>query len=203
MPETFPTNLWTRAQWQKERDKAGVPKGAAKVSMGDAIDRFHKANAKGVRDGVKAAQSLQKDLQAYKTAVQKKYKPWHDRLVRMFEYDITSYLSDTAKLVPAVQAYSAKHTAATNEVRQLGAEFIHWEGDGANGTFKPSNEKAAVKALTEFVDIVKKMPFYTDKVTKAAAKTFDQTVYAASAGNWNKPTVEGLMNQLAHFRGSV
>jgi len=32
----------TRAEWQKIRDGAKVPKGAAKVSIGDAIEKAHK-----------------------------------------------------------------------------------------------------------------------------------------------------------------
>src|SRR3954447_8287798 len=165
MPEKFPTHLWTRQQWQKERDTAKVPKGAARVSMGDAIEKFHKANAKGVREGVAAAQALKKDLEAYKAAVKTKYKPWHDRIVKMLEYDINSYLSDTAKLAAVVKTYTAKHTPAIDAVRQLGAEFIQWERDGSQSKFKPTNADAAGKTLTAFVDVVKKIPFYTDKIS--------------------------------------
>lgn len=203
MVEIFPTRVWTRDQWQKERDKAGVPKGATKVNMGEAIGRFHKANAKGVREGVPAAQRLQKDIQTYKAGVRQKYKAWHDRVERMLEIDVNAYVADAAKLASAAHRYQALHTAATNEVRQLGAEFIHWRGAGARGTFRPSNEKAANTVLGQFVDVVRKMPYYTDKITKGEVRTFDKTVYAASGGAWSRPTVEGLMKQMASFPGSV
>jgi hypothetical protein len=203
MPETFPTNLWTRTKWQEERDKLKVPKGAARVSMGDSIEKFHKANAKGLKDGVAAATALKKALVTYKAAIKAKYKPFYDRIERQFEYELDHYLSDSARLGVVAKTYTATHTTATDAVRQVGAEFIQWEQAGSNGTFKPSKEKATNDALTKFVDVVKKMPYFTDKIKKADALTFDRTVYAATGGSWNKKTVDGLMKQMAAFPGSV
>lgn len=208
MPEKFPTNLWTRAQWQAARaDKAKngevIPKGAARVSMGDALDKFHAANAKGVREGIKAAQALKKDVAAYKAAVKTKYPKWYTRVEKQVEYNVDAYLHDTSVLPGYVGTYPARYKAANGAMMQLGAEFIQWEKNGSNGKFKPSGEKAALKALTDLLEAVKKMPYYTDKITSVQAKTFDQTVYAATGGVWNKKTVEGLLKQVAELPASV
>jgi hypothetical protein len=119
------------------------------------------------------------------------------------EYNVDGYLSDTARLPTYVNAYQQRRNKASEVMMQLGAEFIKWEKDGSNGKFKPTVEKEAVKALTDLVECVKKMPYYTDKITVGQAKTFDQTVYSASSGLWNKPTVDGLMKQVAELPGSV
>lgn len=209
MPETFPTNLWTRSDWQRERantKKNGVviPKGAARVSIGDGLDKFHAANAKGVREGIKAAQALKKDVVIYKAAVKTKYPQWYTRVEKQVEYSVDAYLHDTAMLPGYVSTYPRRHKAANDAMFLAGAEFIKWGKDGKPPKdFKPSNAKTAVKALTDLLEAVKKMPYYTDKITSAQAKTFDQTVYAASAGKWNKTTIEGLMKQVADLPGTL
>jgi hypothetical protein len=208
MPETFPTNLWTRTDWQTARadkNKNGmvIPKGAARVSIGDDLDKFHAANAKGVREGIKAAQALKKDVTVYKAAVKTKYPKWYIRVEKQIEYNVDAYLSDTAMLPTYVKTYAARYNAANTAMMQLGADFIHWEKNGSNGKFKASNEKVALKALTDLNEAVKKMPYYTDKVTLPEAKTFDQTVYAATGGLWNKKTVEGLMKQVSELPATV
>jgi hypothetical protein len=204
----FPTNLWTRDQWQKARADTAknggvVPKGAARVSIGDGLDTFHKANKKSVADGIKAATALKKDIQVYKKAVKDKYPKWYTRVEKQVEYNLDAYLDDTSRLPTYVNAYKQRRNKAAEVMTQLGAEFIKWEKAGSNGKFKPTGEKPAVKALTDLVECVKKMPYYTDKITPGDAKKFDQTVYSASSGLWNKPTVDGLMKQVAELPGSV
>ena len=55
--------IMTRAQWQTLRDKHGVKKGAARVSMGDAFGAFH--NAKGLKAQVTAAKKLKDVIKTY------------------------------------------------------------------------------------------------------------------------------------------
>jgi hypothetical protein len=64
----------TRAEWQKLRDGAKVPKGAAKVSIGDSIEKAHKTFTPGtISANVKATEQLIKDLDAYIAATKTKY----------------------------------------------------------------------------------------------------------------------------------
>ena len=63
-----------RKQWQTKRDAAGVPKGAAKVSIGDSIDPVHKSfSLKTAAKNVQDTDKLLANLESYKKAIDKKY----------------------------------------------------------------------------------------------------------------------------------
>lgn len=203
MPEKLLHGVWTRQKWQQERDAQKVPKGAAKVSMGDALDKFHKAADKGIKTGVPAADALRKAIATYKSAIKAKHKAFHDRIERQLEHYVNAYVTDAGKLTTAVGQYASRREAAATQLRQVGAEFLHWEKAGGRGMgFKPTNEKAAVKAMTEFVDVVKKMPYYSDAIKADDAKAYDKAVYAASGGAWSKTGVEKLVELVKKFPAS-
>jgi len=204
VPLVYVELIWNRTKWQDERKKNGdVPKGAAKVRMGDALDKFHKAAAKGLKEGRAAAEDLKKAIAVYKAAITTKYSKFHDRIQKSLESNVNSYLTESKKIVDSVPDYTKLRELASTEVLIAGAEFQHWEKAGSQGTFKPSNSKKLLEALTTFLTVANKMTFYTDKITKNAATLYDRTVYAASSGTWNKPIIEGLVKQLKEFPNAI
>jgi hypothetical protein len=73
MAELAP-NVPSRAWWQRLRDKHKVKKGAAKVSIGDSIDKVHKVYNKDPHDIPSIAKQMQvliKDFESYKAAIKK------------------------------------------------------------------------------------------------------------------------------------
>jgi hypothetical protein len=208
MPEAVPNGVWTRATWVKERDglKTGqkVPQGAAKVSMGDALDKFHKRSAKGAKEGKAAADELQRTIDSYLKAIQTKYPKLHKRLQdRLVGVELAGYLAEVNNVAKAVQLYPARHAKAVEEMQTVGAEFIRWEQQGGNGSFKPTNAKTAGKALEQFQGPLAYIPYYSDKVKRADVKKFDGAVMTAAGGLWNKPTVDGILRILPTFPASV
>jgi hypothetical protein len=204
LPLTAVANIWVRDKWQTERntDRSGVkvPKGAVKaVSMGDTLEKFHKANALGLKKGLEACKTLKKNLTAYKVGIKAKYKAFHDRIERQLEYFVDQYIHDAEKVIAEVSNYTTTREAAATALMPCGYEFMQWEKGNKSKAFKPSNEKDLVDKLTKFVEMCGKMVYYSDTIDPALRKQFDQTVYAASAGTWNKPTVEGLIDQMKKF----
>jgi hypothetical protein len=66
--------LITRGDWQKKRDAAKVPKGAAKVSIGDSIEKVHKSFGPATLGAnIKDTEQLIKNLDAYTDATKAKY----------------------------------------------------------------------------------------------------------------------------------
>ena len=103
-----------------------------------------------------------------------------------------------------VKTYSERYKAANTAMMQLGAEFIQWEKNGSKGTFKPSNEKVALKALQALLEAVKKMPYYTDKISLVQSKKYDAAVFAADGGALHETAVvEQLLKQLPALPASV
>ena len=208
MPEAVPNGVWTRQTWVAERGgaKTGekVPKGAAKVSMGDALDKFHKRSAKGAKEGKAAAAELTSTIEDYRKAIQAKYpklaQRLHDRLVG---YELKNYLAEVDNVTKALQLYPQRHATVIAEMQKVGAEFLQWEKQGAHGSFKPSNAKEAGKALEQFQGPLAYVPYSSDKIKRADVKSFDGAVMTAAGGTWNKPTVEGLLRLLPKFPATV
>jgi hypothetical protein len=205
MPEPLANNIWTRTEWQQKRDELKVPKGATKVSMGDALDKFHKANAKGAREGMKALTELKRACSVYKTAVAKnpKYKPLGDKIERTLEYTINTYAKSVQKIEEMVPKYAKAHEAAATELRRAAVELMNWEKAGKQGTFKPTNLATLTKKLQELLFVVEKMPYVTDRISVADAKLFDKTFYAFSGGAVNATTINSLVDQVKKFPGGA
>ena len=63
-----------RDDWQKMRDKQKVPKGSAKVSIGDSIAAVHKSYSMNtLAQNIKDTDKLLSDLNTYLEMVKKKY----------------------------------------------------------------------------------------------------------------------------------
>jgi hypothetical protein len=208
MPEAVPNGVWTRQTWVKERDglktNQKVPQGAAKVSMGDALDKFHKQSAKGAKEGKAAAADLQRTIDVYLKAIQAKYPKFHKRIQdRLLGFELKNYLAEVANVANAVKLYPPRHAKAIEEMQKVGAEFVRWEQQGSTGSFKPTNAKDAGKALEQFQGPLAYIPYYSDKIKRADVKAFDGCVMTAAGGLWNKPTVEGILRILPTFPASV
>jgi hypothetical protein len=64
----------SRTDWQKLRDTNHVPKGATKVSIGDAIEKAHKSySLKNIATHKKDVEKLIADLITYAASIKKKY----------------------------------------------------------------------------------------------------------------------------------
>jgi hypothetical protein len=198
--------IWTRERWRTERDKkenGPVPQGAAKISMGDMLKKFHEAAAKGVKEGRKSGEELKKAIGVYKAAIKTKYPKFKDLIEKKLEKNLDSYLEAAKAILEVTVKYSSLRESASTEMLVAGAEFQHWEKAGSQGTFKPSNSKKLMTALSAFLTAVDKATFCTDKITENAAKLFNNTIRAADGDVWNKPTIEGLVKQLKELPNSI
>lgn len=201
MPETlvYQNLIWSRERWVKERDdkKNGpVPKGAAKVSMGDAIKKFHTAAAKGLKEGLKEAGELKKTIATYKAAIKVKYPVFHKLIETRLEPNLNSYLTEGQKVMDGVKDYAKLREAASTAVLVVATEFHLWEKAGSNGKFTPSNLKKARADLSAFVTAVEKATFYNDTISKSVLELFNKTVYAFDGGALGKATIDGLVTQM-------
>lgn len=200
--------MWDRAGWVAARDNKGmkggaVPKGAAKVSLGDAIEKFHKAAAKGVREGYKSGADLQKTLDAYKKAVAVKYPQILDPIKKKLENHLKGYMDNAKKIVEYLGQYSKNHAAATQQLFIAGLEYQKWEKAGSQGKFKPSNAKKLTDAVKLFLTSVQSALFTSDKFTRAEMKALDAHVLKADGDDWSKSTVHGLIDKIKVFPPSV
>ncbi|QEL20525.1 hypothetical protein [Limnoglobus roseus] len=197
--------IWKRDKWVAERDKkenGPVPKGAAKVSMGDALAKFHEQAPKGPKVALKSAEDLKKAIVSYKEAIKSKYPKFFTQVEKL-EKNVDSYVTAAKQIVDRLANYATLRQKASEQMLVAGAEFLHWEKAGSVGQFAPSNAKPLLEALKAFITAVQSATFCNDKITKDASKTFDRTVYAADGGAWSKATVDGLVKQLKEFPASV
>ena len=193
------TPIWTRKEWQTKRDAEKVPSGATKANIGAALDKFHKANAKSMVDGGKAAKELQTALQAYKLGAAKKYPKWVARIDKVLLPLVDTYLESLQKLQAAQKAYPALHDKAMQETEKLGKEFMQWQKAGGNGTFRPSNPKPLVALLNQYVQVLYFAPQLTPKVTAKMCQAYALTIEHASTGAWTESNVGGLVKFMSQF----
>jgi hypothetical protein len=197
MPEVFRENdIWDRKRWQKERDdkKYNVPKGAvSKVSIGDRLDKFHKANKKSVVDGAKAAAELKKDITTYKAGIKGKYQAFHDRIKNQLEYFVDIYIKEATVIVSAVPDYAKLREDASTKLLVFASEYVVWQKGGSQGQFAPSDKKGTMTALNEFLSCVQKMVYVSDKVKPAQATALDKLIYSIDGGAVNDKTIKKLV----------
>jgi hypothetical protein len=187
MPTTMDTVLWTRDEWRKARaDKSkngvAVPQGAAKVSIGDALDKFHKANAKGIQPGEVAAKELKKDLVVYLTAVKAKYPQWHKRVEGQLTA-LDNYLDSVAAVEKSKLAYPAAQKAALNDVKKLNLAYE------ATGSFDSALTKAAEKSLKALAPHVLMLPYYHN-IGKASVAEFRTMTSQLGHVTWNAKVLD-------------
>ncbi len=128
----IPTAIWTRKEWQKRRDTAKVATGASKkVSVGDELDKFHKANKAGVSEGLKQSQVLAKKLEQYCADI-KKSEPKFEAEVRRLLAEVKGYPEVLKDISKAVKKSSDMKKAAKAKYASL--------RDSAVATFKADGE---------------------------------------------------------------
>ncbi|MFY9476480.1 MAG: hypothetical protein WAQ08_02235 [Aquabacterium sp.] len=107
----------TRKQWQDKRDAAKVPKGAAKVSIGDSIDPVHKSfSIKTAAKNVQDTEKLLNNLETYKKAVEKKYPK--------FVADIDKIMKGTRAHKKTMEDVAKAEAGYLKQVRNTEAIFI-------------------------------------------------------------------------------
>jgi hypothetical protein len=208
MPENksvYLKNVWNRERWVKERDdkKHGpVPKGAAKVNMGESLAKFHKLADQGVKAGYPAIAGLKKTIETYKGAVKTKYPVFHKLIEDKLEKALENYAKESKAIVDGVGNYGNLREAASAQMLVAGAEFQHWEKT-KQGDFKPSNEKKLVEALNAYYTVLEKATFYSDVVTLKQFRGFKNIAMGAVGGDWSKKVVDELVKQLKELPKSI
>lgn len=112
----------TRKEWQTLRDKNKVPKGAAKVSIGDDIDAVHKTfSLATISSNQKATDKLVKDLDVYITTVKKKYPAFEGIVTKEVRKKATDHLRFLADQVKAKTEYYPRYSAVQDAYKNLNA----------------------------------------------------------------------------------
>jgi len=206
VPEAIANGVWDRKRWtDTERKENGkkVPSGVAKVSMGGALDKFHKDSAKGLKQAKAASAQLAKTATDYADQIAKKYPKLSKRIKdRLIGYELVEFNKHVNSAAARVSDYPAAHTKAVHEMQRVGAEFIQWEKAGSTGAFKPTNGKAAEAALVAFINPLRAATYDTDKVKKAVGDRYDHVVQGIDAG-WTKQKVEWIIDALAHLPATI
>lgn len=205
MATAYPVeNIWDRKKWQTERDKEKVPKGAAKVSMGDEIEKFHKANAKGLREGRAAAEKLLTVVAAYKKAIAAKHDKLAKRIDKMLVYFLNQYLKDTKGIIDAIPHYTSFHKAASETLSESARQVLEWDKQGGQGKFKPTNADATKTALSNLLTCSQRMVYVSAAVKKDVTDALDKAVYGIDGGaSWKKSTVMAVVDLVAKLPSKV
>jgi hypothetical protein len=112
----------TREEWQKLRDNAKVPKGAAKVSIGDSIAKVHKSfTPDTVSANVKDTEQLIANLDAYINQTKAKYPAFEAIVKTKVRKQAANHLSFLKDIVRARTEYYPRYTAAMNAYKEVKA----------------------------------------------------------------------------------
>lgn len=133
----------TRDAWKKLRDDAHVPKGAAKVSIGDAIDKARNTfTPDTISANVKATEQLIKDLDSYTAATKKKYPDFEAVVKDKVKKKATNHLAFLQDIVKARTEYYPRYNEAQETYKAL----------KTSGTGKPKDLAAKLQRLKGCVD---------------------------------------------------
>jgi hypothetical protein len=116
----------TRKEWQKIRDDAGGKAGETKkVSVGKALDEYHKAAAKySGEDLLKPLQELEKDLNTYYEAVKKS----NPKLAKAVDDELIAEVKKEKREAKAVSGHEDKIQEGVEAIRKL-IGFRRWTED--------------------------------------------------------------------------
>jgi hypothetical protein len=124
MPYTMP--IPTRAQWQAIRDGAHVPKGAAKVSVGDSIEKVHKSfKPDTISANLKDTETLITNLDSYINATKVKYPAFEAVVKDKVRKKVVNHQAFLKDIVKAKTEYYPRYNEATEmykKVKNGGAE---------------------------------------------------------------------------------
>jgi len=187
MPKDYPLYVWTRKKWQEERDKADVPKGAAsKVSMGDELDKFHKAFAKGLGEGADAGKRLKTKIAAYRAAVKTKYPKWAKRVEDQLEFNLDAFLNDYEQIEAGAKTFNEAVDTVRDIWPDIKDELKTWLKEhpepGEGEKFEHAKLKALRKALGEIGNVGQRLQFASDELPDAVWKEAKKVWYELDAG---------------------
>lgn len=110
----------SRKEWQTLRDKNKVPKGAAKVSIGDDIDAVHKTYSLAtISSNQKATDKLVKDLDLYIATIKKKYPAFEAVVTKEVKKKADSHLRFVADQLKAKTEYYPRYSAVQTTFKEL------------------------------------------------------------------------------------
>jgi hypothetical protein len=102
----------TRQEWQKLRDTNKVPKGAAKVSIGSAIEKVHKTfGLSSVSKNQAATAQLIQDVDAYLVTIKKKYPAFEPIVTRQVRNKAVAHQRYADDLVKATTEFYPRYRA--------------------------------------------------------------------------------------------
>ena len=111
--------LLTRSDWQKKRDTAKVPKGAAKVSIGDSIEKVHKSfGPNTLSANIKDTDQLVKNLDAYMNETKTKY-PGFQAEVKKVRLVAKGHLDTMKSIEEARVAYYPRYSAMVETYKKV------------------------------------------------------------------------------------
>lgn len=117
---TYP--IPTREQWQKIRDDAKVKKGAAKVSIGDALAKAQKTfTPDTISANLTATDQLIKDLDSYITATKAKYPAFEAIVKDKVRKKAANHQAFLKDIVKAKTEYYPRYNAAAEEYKKVKA----------------------------------------------------------------------------------
>jgi len=126
----------TRGDWQKKRDAAKVPKGAAKVSIGDSLEKVHKSfGPTTLSANIKDTEQLLKNIDAYMDATKTKY-PNFQADVKKIRLVVKGHLDTMKSIQEARVAYYPRYSAMVETYKAV-----------RDGTKKPEKLASAIEGV--------------------------------------------------------
>jgi hypothetical protein len=111
-----------RKEWQTLRDKNKVPKGAAKVSIGDDIDAVYKTFSLATMSShQKATDKLVKDLDVYIATVKKKYPAFEAVVTKELKKKADAHLRFVSDEIKAKTEYYPRYSGVQTAYKDLTA----------------------------------------------------------------------------------
>ena len=176
----------TREQWQKLRDDNHVPKGAAKVSIGDSIAKAHKSfTFATIQANQKDTQQLINDLDSYIAATKKKYPAFEAVVKDKVKKKAESHLTFLNDIVKAKIEYSPRYTEAMNAFKAL----------DNGGT--PKNLAGKLQRLKGCVDAFALIDDGWEQKRPKVQSVFQICDSVATLSDTNKQSVKTLFTELA------
>lgn len=112
----------TRTQWQVLRDQNKVPRGAAKVSIGDSLDAVHKSfSLPTMTKHQQATVKLINDVDAYLIVVKKKYPAFEAIVTRQLKKKAEAHKRFVDDQVKAKAELFPRYKAAVDAYAELKA----------------------------------------------------------------------------------
>jgi hypothetical protein len=198
----FEVQVYTREKWQKKRDEAKVPKGAAKVSMGDALDKFHKAAAKGFDQGEAEAKNLEKAIADYKKQIDKKYADFVKKVVGQIEFNLDQYTTYCKQRQTARDNFNNAYKVIRGLWPSLKTTYAKWKEAGSQGSFKDKDIKNLADCFLKAGAAAKGLAIEDDSFKERAA-SFEGTGRAVDGADTLSDNLVTVIDKLLEKYGTL